>query len=94
MPFGSRGCVSFWISAFVSHTSVSRHVAGRWGRAAVDDREIDPLGLAARELRLQPPLGLGILGEDDQTGGVLVDAMNDEADGACRASESRSSICS
>ena len=26
MPLGSFGCVSFWMSAFLSHTSRSRHV--------------------------------------------------------------------
>ncbi len=78
LPRGSRGCVSFWISAFVSHTSVSRHVPSGWRGLAVDDGEVDPLGLTPGKLRLQPLLRGRILGKHDEARRVLVDAVDDE----------------
>src|SRR5688500_14285423 len=52
--------------------------AGGWRRAAIDDRAVNALRFTPGELGLQPPLRLGILSEDHQAGGVLVDAMDDE----------------
>ena len=54
---------------------------------AVHDCEIDAVRFATRELRFQPLLRLRILREDDQTGGVLVDAMDDEGTALAVGSE-------
>ena len=50
----------------------------RWRGLAVDDGEIDPLGLTTSKLRLQALLRGRILGEHHEARRVLVDAVDDE----------------
>ena len=45
---------------------------------AIDDGPVDTVRLAALELGLQRRLGGGVLRKDDEAGGVLVDAVDDE----------------
>ena len=61
----------------VPHERVSPRPCRR-RRLAVDDGEIDPLGLTAGKLRLQPLLRRRILGEHHETRRVLVDAVDDK----------------
>ena len=56
LPRASRGCVSFWMSAFSSQTRRSRQVPFGRCRMAVHDREVHALGLVTLELFLQPLL--------------------------------------
>ncbi len=75
-PRGSRGCVSFWMSAFSSQTSMSRQVPRRRIRRAVHDRPVDPLRFATFELILQRPLRRCVLRKDHQARRVLIDPMD------------------
>src|SRR5947209_12278290 len=52
--------------------------AGARRRVAVDDRAIDAFRLAPLELFLQRSLRVRALREDDEAGGIAIDAVDDE----------------
>ncbi len=56
--------------------------AGIFTRAAVDERDVGFENLAVAELFGKGFVGLLVFGDDDQAGGVFVEAVND-ADAVC-----------